>query len=105
MLVPKRTLMIGAALVGVAVLYTSNMAPPGEGSTPTSGEGTCRMAVTADVLNVRAAPATTAEVVGKFRQGAETVADKVVQDGFRKLGPSRWAAAEFLTPIAGHDCG
>ncbi|WP_246009698.1 hypothetical protein [Actinokineospora cianjurensis] len=63
------------------------------------------MAVTADVLNVRAAPEAAAAVVGKFKTGAETDAEKVVQNGFRKLGENRWAATEFLKPLDGRDCG
>ncbi|SER80759.1 hypothetical protein SAMN04487818_105305 [Actinokineospora terrae] len=44
-------------------------------------------------------------MVGKFKTGAETDAEKVVQNGFRKLGENRWAATEFLKPLDGRDCG
>ncbi|MGW5053132.1 SH3 domain-containing protein [Actinokineospora sp. NPDC004072] len=103
MLVPKRALLIGGVAV-VAVIYSMGVDRPGGEAAPTGGEGACKVIVTADVLNVRAAPSRTAEIVGKFKMGAETVADRTVDGGFRKLGPDRWAAEEFLKPLPGHDC-
>ncbi|WP_235925990.1 SH3 domain-containing protein [Actinokineospora pegani] len=102
MLVPKKALLIGGGAVVVAVLYTSNQPAPGSSA---QTEATCRVEVTADVLNVRSAPEGGAEIVGKFNQGAETDADKDVRNGYRKLGADRWASAEFLKPLTGHDCG
>lgn len=103
MLLPKRTLLIGGALVGVVSLYSMGVPSP-NGSAPTSGEAKCRMSVSADVLNVRKAPDKFAPLVGKFKQGAETDATTTVQNGFRLLGPDRWAAAEFLQPLPGRGC-
>lgn len=105
MLLPKRALVIGGVLAGVAVVYSMGVEPPSGETSPVSGTGTCKVSVTADVLNVRSAPDVKAEVVGKFNQGAETVAGTVVTNGFRKLGENRWASDEFLKPLSGHNCG
>lgn len=104
MVLPKRTLLIGGGILAVIVLYSSNTAPPGSTETGQT-DTTCRVEVTADVLNVRVSPDAAAEVVGKFRLGAESDAGKTVQNGFRQLGDNRWASAEFLKPMSGRDCG
>jgi uncharacterized protein YgiM (DUF1202 family) len=101
-LVPKRALIIGGVAV-VAVIYSMGVEKPG--TVPASGAGACKVVVTADVLNVREKPDVTSTIVGKFTQGAETVADRVEQDGFRKLAANRWVSSEFVKPLPGHDCG
>ncbi|PPK69682.1 SH3 domain-containing protein [Actinokineospora auranticolor] len=105
MLLPKRAMMVGGAIVGLAVIYSMSVDPPNSATTPTSSDAKCRMAVTADVLNVRSAPEPNAEIVGKYKTGAESDAENVVQNGFRKLGENRWASAEFLKPLQGRNCG
>jgi hypothetical protein len=106
-LAPKRTLVIGAGLVGVLALYVlgNQNGEQGAGSSPAANPSQCRVTVTADVLNVRAAPDATSERVGAFRRGAETVAEKVVENGFRKLGDNRWVSAQYIQAMPGHDCG
>ncbi|MCG8918964.1 SH3 domain-containing protein [Actinokineospora sp. PR83] len=104
MVLPKRTLLIGGGILAVIVVYSSSQAPPGSTETGQT-DTTCRVEVTADVLNVRVAPDGGAEVVGKFKLGAESDAGKTVQNGFRQLGDNRWASSEFLKPMAGRDCG
>lgn len=104
MLLPKRALIIGGVAV-VGVIYSMGMEPPNGASSPASGAGACKVVVTADVLNVREKPDVKAKVVGKFTMGAETVADKTVQGGFRKLASNRWVSEEFVKPLPGHDCG
>lgn len=101
MLLPKRTLLIGGALVGVVSMYSMGVESP---NAPASSAAKCRVSVTADVLNVRAAPDGHADIVGKFKQGAETDALPTVQNGFRMLGPNRWASAQFLQPLPGRTC-
>jgi hypothetical protein len=44
-------------------------------------------------------------VVDTFGKGAVVSADRTTQNGFRQLGPDRWAAEEFLDPTADSDCG
>ncbi|CRK59877.1 hypothetical protein [Alloactinosynnema sp. L-07] len=101
LLVPK-TVLIGGAVVAVAYMYS--VGGDANGSSPTSGAAKCRMSVTADVLNVRAAPDIHAGVVGKFKQGAETDADTVVRNGYRQLAANRWASTDFLQALPGRTC-
>lgn len=102
----KRTLIVIGIAVGVLTLYLMGSDNQRQDSTePVANPSQCRVTVTADILNVRAAPAMDAPIVGKFMRDAETDADKVVQNGFRKLTGDRWAAEQFLAPKQGHDCG
>ena len=101
----KRTLMIVAGGVGVIAIYVMGDERQPGAAEPAADPAQCRVTVTADVLNVRAAPALDAPVVGKYLRDAETDADKLVENGFRKLGDERWAASEYLAPKSGHDCG
>jgi hypothetical protein len=102
--IPKRRLIIAAVLVGVGLIYVmgSNRLPAGAaGGSPTG----CKVAVTADVLNVRSAPAASAGIVGKYNRDAQIDAQPLVQGGFRRIADNKWAAAEFLKPLAGSNCG
>jgi hypothetical protein len=106
-LVPKRSLLIGGALAGVLVLYvlgTQNRPEEGGGE-PAANSTQCRVTVTADALNVRAAPAADAQRVGRYTRGTQVDADRVVENGFRKIGENRWVATEFIQPLPGRDCG
>ena len=106
LLAPKRTLIIGGAVAVVAALYIAGMAKQhNESSSPAANPTRCRVTVNADVLNIRAAPAGSAPKVGQLTRGQESDADKVVQNGYRKLGENRWVFAEFATPLSGRDCG
>ena len=109
--IPKRTLIVIAVLVGVVVLYVigsdrqtkdTNTAAP---AAPAASASQCRIAVTADVLKVRAAPDVKSQQVGSYKQNAEVDADKVVQNGFRKLSEGRWVSNDFVKPLQGRDCG
>lgn len=102
--IPKRLLIIVGVVAGVLIVYLSG-ADKRSSEGVESGAGACRMTVTADVLNVRAGPSTTTEVVGKYLRDAETDALSEVRDGFRKLAENRWAAEEFLRPVDGANCG
>jgi hypothetical protein len=64
----------------------------------------CAFTVNADVLNVRAGPATTERVVGRLVQSQSTTAQPVVQNGFRQLDGARWASADYLVAAAGNTC-
>jgi hypothetical protein len=104
---PKRTLIIVAVLVGVMVLYVmGGQTKPSDtnSATPAASSTACRVTVTADVLNVRAAPDVKSQIVGKFRRNAESDAEKVVQNGFRKLSEGRWVSADHIQPVQGRDC-
>lgn len=106
LLAPKRTLIIGGALAAVLVLYVlGSEQKRNQGTEPAANTNQCRVTVTADGLRVREAPSLDAKVVGRFSVGNETDADKVVQNGFRKLGDKRWVSTEFIKPVSGRDCG
>lgn len=101
--IPKRGVVIIAVLAGIGIIYVmgTDKRAASQGG-PTAG---CRVTVTADVLNVRAAPDPNSEIVGKFNHSAETAAELEVQNGFRKLADNKWASAEFLQPVKGSNCG
>ena len=108
---PKRTLIVILVLVGVVVLYVigSDKQPGsanggGSAATPAANSSQCRVTVTADVLKVRKEPDVKAAQVGSFKQNAEVDAEKVVQNGFRKLGDGRWVSNDYVKPMQGRDC-
>ena len=106
---PKRTFIVVAVLVGIVILYVLGSEKQREnqtnqGAAPAANATACRVQVTADVLNVRAAPDAKAQIVGKFQRNAESDAEKVVQNGFRKLSDNRWVSNDFIKPIQGRDC-
>lgn len=100
----KATMAVGVG-GGLLALYLLGDGAQRSAAETTADATQCRVTVVADVLNVRAAPALDAPIVGKFTKDAETDADKLVENGFRKLADDRWAANEFLAPKQGHDCG
>ncbi|MEV4320568.1 SH3 domain-containing protein [Actinocrispum sp. NPDC049592] len=110
---PKRTLIVIAVLVGVIVLYVLGSdkqkegagAAQGGGAAPAANASACRMTVTADILKVRAAPDQKAAQVGSYKMNAEVDAEKLVQNGYRKLGEGKWVSNEFVKPLQGRDCG
>lgn len=106
LLAPKRSLVIGGAVAAVLVLYVlGNDRQTPQGTEQTANTTQCRVSVVADVLNIRSAPGLEGQIVGKLSRGQEADADKVVQNGFRKLGENRWVSAEFVQPMTGRDCG
>ncbi|KID32625.1 SH3 domain-containing protein [Prauserella rugosa] len=105
--IPKRALIILAALIAVIVLYAvtgGELSSEAEGSGGESGSGECTMVVDADALNVRSGPSTGDPVVDSLEQDSETEATGEVRDGFRKLAEGRWAADDFLQPADGSSC-
>jgi hypothetical protein len=103
---PKRTLVVGAVLAGVAVLYVMGKDKNSDpAAAPAASSAQCRVAVTADILNVRSTPDVNAKIVAKYQRNAEVDADKVVQNGYRKLAEGRWVFNEYVKPLQGRDCG
>jgi hypothetical protein len=100
---------IGIAVVlGILLLISEHesQSTSGGGSTTTAGGiGPCTVMVTADVLNARSRPDGDAPVVETYHQGDVVSADRTIRNGFRQLGPDQWAAADFLDPTPGSDCG
>jgi len=93
-------------LVGVLLLISEHSRNNPGGSTSTSnGARPCTVTVTANLLNVRSSPDGNAPVVDIVDKGAVVSADRITRNGFRQLGPDRWAAQAFLDPTADSDCG
>ena len=103
----QRYIIGGAVVIGILLLFSersSETAGTGSGADST-GTRPCTVTVTADTLNVRTTPDGDASVVEIFDKGAVMSADRTTRNGFRQLGPDRWAAQEFLAPTADSDCG
>ncbi|MCA1655809.1 MAG: SH3 domain-containing protein [Pseudonocardiaceae bacterium] len=106
----KRTVIAVALLAGVGLLYVQGADQRREqsqdGAPTSSTTSQCRVASTVDGLRVRSAPAVAEDnVVDELAAGEESDADKVVQNGFRKLGEGRWVSADLARPLEGRDCG
>lgn len=100
--IPKRALMIGLALIAVAMVYATGLA--GRGMVGDHKPG-CVFTVSADTLNVREKPSASARIVGSFELNATVAVEPTVRNGFRKVRDGQWVSADFLTPISGHKCG
>lgn len=92
--------VVGAVLV-LYVLAVNPTRDSAVGGEPLS----CTMTVTADVLNVRSGPGTDNRVVSKLAKGDVVPADQAVSNGFRQLGPRRWAAQRYMDQVPGCNCG
>jgi hypothetical protein len=62
------------------------------------------MEVMAAELRVRSGPSVNTDPLDTLRQGQVVDATREVTDGFRRLPGDRWAANEFLVPVAGTTC-
>lgn len=105
--IPKRSLMIAVALVGIAlvnILGDGRQQGTEESGGETPASPGCQFTVTADVLNVRKAPSTDASIVRKVRQDVTVNAVPTVRNGFRKLADAGWVSEEFLAPIEEASC-
>ncbi len=98
----QRWIVLGVVLAAILLLISEHNTNSPSGST---GTRPCTVTVTADSLNVRSSPDGNAPVVDSFAKGAVVSADRTISNGFRQLGPNRWAAQEFLDPTADSDCG
>ena len=77
----------------------------GTSSTSTADGSTgCQLQVTAAELRVRSGPSIDTDPLETLNQGALVDGTTEVTDGFRKLEGDRWAANEFLVPVAGTSC-
>lgn len=103
----QRWVIGGAVVLGILLLISehNSQTTNGGGNTGTSSSRPCTVTVTADSLNVRSSPDNNASVVETYSKGAVVSADRTIRNGFRQLGPDRWAAREYLDPRPGSDCG
>ncbi|MGH3996009.1 MAG: SH3 domain-containing protein [Pseudonocardiaceae bacterium] len=98
-----RLIVAVAVVLGVIVLSTGQDRQ-GQGS-GTGGSGPCLMAVTVNGLNVRSGPDSRQPVVDTLAEGVVVSANQTTRNGYRELGPDRWAAQLYLQPEPGSDCG
>lgn len=91
--------LVAIAIVALAIF--SGRPPHVGNSGDSNGPQRCTVTVTADVLNVRAGPATTYPTVDKLAKNAVVDAQRETSGGFRKLTEGRWAAEEFVRTSTG----
>lgn len=99
----KRMLIVVVVLVVVAILFLVQNGKKGNAQQggASSGSGTCKVQVTADVLNVRAEPSTTAKTLTPLHTGQTVSATATTKNGFRELSSGHWASSDFLKPVSG----
>lgn len=96
----RRMVIVVGVLVVVAILFfIQNSKKPG-GAQNTSSNGACQIQVTADKLNVRAAPNGSAKVVGTLTTGAIKPATSTVQNNFRELAANQWVSEQFVKTLS-----
>ncbi|MGH3875640.1 MAG: SH3 domain-containing protein [Actinophytocola sp.] len=105
----KRTLIAAGLLVGVLWLYAmgseQRRGDGKDGADTTSSTTQCRVEATVDDLNIRSAPALNPNnIVGTLDSGDQADAQKVEQNGFRKLDEGRWVSSEYVVTVEGRDC-
>ena len=98
----------GAVLSGGILLTVLALADaPREGTAEVrtaDGSTGCQLQVTAPELRVRSGPSINTDPLETLTQGAVVDGLPEVTDGFRHLKGDRWAANEFLVPVAGTSC-
>ena len=100
----------GAVLAGGILLTALALldAPPDRGTASTTagadGSTGCQLQVTAAELRVRSGPRINTDPLETLAQGTVVDGTTEVTDGFRRLEGDRWAANEFLVPVAGTAC-
>ncbi len=104
-LTTQRWVILGVLLAGLLLLISEHNSNTPGGASGSTAARPCTVTVTADLLKVRSSPDGNAPVVDTFAKGVVVSADRTTSNGFRQLGPDRWAAQEFLDPTADSDCG
>ncbi|MGH3816057.1 MAG: SH3 domain-containing protein [Pseudonocardiaceae bacterium] len=89
--------IVGAAVVLAVIVLSTGQERETDGSRP------CTMRVT-DALNVRSGPGSSDPVVDTLAEGEVVSADPTIRNGYRQLGPGRWAAQQYLEPTSGSNC-
>jgi hypothetical protein len=92
-----RWVAVAIVIVALAVMSKSADIDLGEGVSGASSGDACRVEVNADVLNVRTGPGVENPSVEQLSRGDVVEAQPETTNGFRKLGESRWVAAEFVS--------
>jgi hypothetical protein len=97
-------LVTGILLTVLALLDVPRAGSAAGVSTTADGSTGCQMQVTSAELRVRSGPSVNADPLETLTQGAVVDGTTQVTEGFRLLKGNRWAANEFLVPIAGTSC-
>ncbi|MEU4802007.1 SH3 domain-containing protein [Actinosynnema sp. NPDC023587] len=100
--IPTRGLIVIGVLGAAGVMWVTNGGKP-MGSEKAAAE--CRVAVTADILNVRTGPADTQPIVSTMQRDSVVKAERRVENGFRLLADGRWVNNDFVAPTSDSDCG
>ena len=95
----------GIVLTTVAMLDAPNVVSSTPAVRSADGSTGCQLRVSAAELRVRSAPSTDADQVEVLSEGAVVDGTSTVTDGFRELEGNRWAADQYLTPVANTNCG
>jgi hypothetical protein len=100
----------GGILLAVLALLDTPRDQTAGTSTSTSATATadgstgCQLQVTAAELRVRSGPSANTDPLDTLTQGQVVDGTTEVTSGFRRLEGNRWAADEFLVPVAGTSC-
>jgi hypothetical protein len=104
-LVAGLLLALYAIVDGGGLAEQGSSDPAGTGTTVTTDGATgCRLEVTTDELNVRAAPAQDAELLRTLPRGELVDGTRIEANFYRRLADGGWGATEFLTPVPGTNC-
>lgn len=98
----QRWLIGGAVALLALLLYSEHSS---RSTTAVTASPSCTMKVTAGSMPVRSGPDISKPVVETYVGGSVVMASRTVSNGFRELGPDRWAPQEDLEATPGSNCG
>ncbi len=99
--VPVRGMIVIGVLGVAAVMYLVNGGKP-MGSE--KGPQTCKITVTADILNVRSGPGDMQPIVSTMQRDAVAKAEPRVESGYRMLSDRRWVSTQFVALTSDSTC-
>jgi len=94
----------GILLTAIAMIDAPSDSGTASATAAADGSTGCQLQVTAAELRVRSGPSINTDPLETLTQGAVVDGTTEVTDGFRRLEGDRWAANEFLVPVAGTAC-
>jgi len=97
-------LVSGITLALLAMIDAPREGATGSATSTADGSTGCQLQVTIAELRVRSGPSVDTDPLDTLTQGTVVDGTTEVTDGFRKLEGDRWAANEFLVPVAGTTC-
>lgn len=99
--VPVRGLIVIGVLGVAGVMYLSNGGKQVGGD---KGPEICKIAVTADILNVRSGPGDMQPIVSTMPRDAVADAQPRVENGYRMLSDRRWVSTQFVALTSDSTC-